>query len=179
MKEKTVAKAYAKAIYELGETSNVNVADELTSLTEVINSNNNLENLLFLDVFTVEEKKSVMDEIFKKMNLSAIVTSFVNFLFEEKRVSLLPMIIKEVIVLDDHKKGFLRGTIEGSADSVDEATLTKLKSFLNDKLGLSPELNYVKNEKITAGVKVTVGDYQLDASLDKQLNEFKNSIINS
>lgn len=179
MKEKSVAKAYAKAIYELGESNNVNVADELTKLTEVINASNDLENLLFLDVFTAEEKSSVLKEIFSKLSTSPIVTSFINFLISEKRVAVLPLIFKEVVVIDDHKKGFMRGTIEGAADSIDDATVAKLKTFLKEKMGLAPELNYVKNEKITAGVRVTVEDYQLDASLDKQLKEFKDSIINS
>lgn len=179
MKEKSVAKAYAKAIFELGESNNVNVADELTKLTEVINASNDLENLLFLDVFTAEEKLSVLNEIVSKLGLSTIVVSTLKFLIEESRLGMLPLIFKELVVLDDHKKGFMRGTIEGAADSVDEATVTKVKAYLKEKLGVDPELNYVKNEAITAGVRITVEDYQLDASIDKQLKDFKDSIINN
>ena len=73
----------------------------------------------------------------------------------------------------------MRGTIEGAADSADEATVSKVKAYLKEKLGVSPELNYVKNEAITAGVRITVEDYQLDASIDKQLKDFKDSIINN
>jgi F-type H+-transporting ATPase subunit delta len=179
MKEKSVAKAYAKAIFELGESNNVNVADELTKLTEVINASNDLENLLFLDVFTAEEKLSVLNEIVSKLGLSTIVVSTLKFLIEESRLGMLPLIFKELVVLDDHKKGFMRGTIEGAADSADEATVTKVKAYLKEKLGVDPELNYVKNEAITAGVRITVEDYQLDASIDKQLKDFKDSIINN
>jgi F-type H+-transporting ATPase subunit delta len=178
MKEKIVAKAYAKAIIQLGEANSVNVADELTKLTEVINESNDLENVLFLDVFTVEEKTGVMKEILSKLNSSPIVTSFINFLISEKRIGILPLIFKEVIVIDDHKKGFMRGTIEGSADSIDDATVAKIKDYLKGKLSLNPELTYLKNEDITAGVRVTVEDYQLDASIDKQLKELKSSIVN-
>ncbi len=179
MKEKNVAKAYAKAIFELGENAGVNVADELTKLTEVINNCNDLENLLFLESFTIEEKSSVLTEIISKLGLSTIVTSFLKFLLEEKRFSILPLIFKEVVVIDDHKKGFMRGTIEGSSDSLSEEYISKVQAFLKEKLGLNPQLNYIKNEKITAGVRVTVEDYQLDASLDKQLDNFKESIINN
>jgi len=179
MKEKSVAKAYAKAIFELGESNNVNVADELTKLTEVINASNDLENLLFLDVFTADEKLSVLNDVVAKIGLSPIVISTLKFLVEESRLSILPFIFKEIIVIDDHKKGFMRGTIEGAADSADDATVAKVKTYLKDKLGLDPELKYVKNEAITAGVRITVEDYQLDASIDKQLKEFKDSIINN
>lgn len=179
MKEKIVAKAYAKAIFELGESANVDVAGELTKITEVINSSNNLENVLFLELFTIEEKNSVLNAVISKMNISKIVTSFLGYLMGEKRISILPLIFKEIIVLDDHKRGFMRGTIEGSEDSIDDATITKVKAHLKSELGLNPELTYVKNSAITAGIRVTVEDYQLDASLDKQLKDFKESIINN
>ncbi len=179
MKEKIIAKAYAKAIFELGTSNNVNVADELTKLTEVINMSNDLENVLFLDVFTVEEKLLVLNDIVAKLALSPIVISSLKYLIGETRLGLLPLIFKEIIVIDDHNKGFMRGTIEGSADSVDEVMMTKIKSYLQDKLGLNPELDYKKNEAISAGVRITVEDYQIDASIDKQLKEFKESIINN
>ena len=179
MKEKTIAKAYAKAIYELGETNNVSVADDLTKLTETINVSNDLENLFFLESFTVEEKQSVLNDIITKLGLSPITNSFLKFLLQEKRFGMLPLIFKEIIVIDDHKKGFMRGTIEGRDSEISQEYITKVQSYLKDKLGLNPQLKYVQNEKIAAGVRVTVEDYQLDASLDKQLDKFKESIINN
>ncbi len=179
MKEKTIAKAYAKAIYELGETNNVNVAENLTSLTETINVSNDLENVLFLESFTVEEKESVLNEILKRLDLAPVTVSFLKFLLEEKRFGMLPLIFKEIIVLDDHKKGFMRGTIEGSGSELSSEYINKLQSYLKEKLGLNPQLTYIQNDKITAGVRVTVEDYQLDASLDKQLENFKETIINN
>lgn len=178
MKEKNVAKAYAKAIYSLGKESNVDTAKELTTLTETINKSNDLENVMFLDVFTPEEKASVIDTVLEKLGLSKIVKSFINFLLQEKRIGILPIVIKEVIVMDDHEKGFMRGTIEGNADAIDNESLDKIKAFVRKQVGSEPELAYVKNEKITAGVRVTVEDYQIDASVDKQLNNLKESIIN-
>lgn len=179
MKELQVSKAYAKAFLELAEAKSVDAAKELTSLTEVINSSNNLENLLFLDVFTAEEKMSVLNEVVAKLSLSSMTTNFLSFLVQEKRVGLLPLIYKELIVIDDHKKGFLRGTIEGAENSVDEEFKNKMKTYLKEKLGLTAELTYKQSKKVTAGYRVSVDDLQLDASLDNQLNRFKESVLNS
>ena len=179
MKEQIVSRAYAQAIVELGESSKVDVATEMTTLTELINKNSHFENLLFLDVFTVEEKLGVFNEVAKKANLSGIVTNFVQFLLNEKRISLLPIIYKEVIVLDDHKKGFLRGVIEGREDNPAPEFVEKVKSFLKSELNKEVELTYEKTENVTAGYRVTVEDLMLDASLDNQLNKFKESILNS
>ncbi len=178
MKEQTVSRAYAQSIIELCEDQKVDVADELTKLTEVINKSNDLETLLFLDVFTADEKITVLNEVISKLGLSPIVKNFLNFLIQEKRMGILPLIFKDVIVIDDHKKGFLRGVIEGREDEVSPEFKTKMISYLKEKLGTNAQLEYRKSENITAGYKVTVDDLQLDASLDNQLDKLKDSILN-
>ena len=178
MKDKIIAKVYATTFIELGKADGVNVAEEIISLTEVINSSNDLENVLFLDVFTVEEKEAVFTAISDKIKLSKIIKSSILYLIREKRISLLPLISKEVIVIDDQDKGFLKGTIEGSEDSISEEYKTKLLTEIKKYLGkVEPVLEYVKTSSITAGYKVTVGDLQLDATIDNQLKSFKNSVL--
>jgi F-type H+-transporting ATPase subunit delta len=135
MKEQIIAKAYAQSIVELGTELKLDLVKELTTLTETINKSNDLETLLFLDVFTPEEKLSVLNDVMKKLELSAITTNFMHFLISEKRIGLMPMIFKNVIVIDDHNRGFLRGTIEGSEETIPADIKEKLKvsRFLNIK----------------------------------------------
>ena len=45
MKEAVVAKAYAKSIYELGESSNTDITGEFTTFNELINDSNDFESL--------------------------------------------------------------------------------------------------------------------------------------
>ena len=177
MKEAAVARVYAKSLLELGDERKVNIADELTKLTEVINKSNELENVMFLELFTLEEKKAVFSEVAKKLSLSAITTETIRYLIDEKRIGILPLIIKEVIVMDDDRRGFLKGTIEGSDTQIDPAFKAKIEGFLKAKLGREPQLSYVQNQKLTAGYKVTVEDLQMDASLDNQLEQFKQSVL--
>jgi F-type H+-transporting ATPase subunit delta len=179
MKEQIIAKAYAQSLVELSEELKLDLATELTKLTETINKSNNLETLLFLEVFTTEEKLSVLDVVMADLGLSNITKNFMHFLIQEKRIGLMPMIFKNVIVIDDHKKGFLRGTIEGSEDSIPANIKDNLKNYLQTKLGKETILEYKKNENVSAGYKVTVEDLQLDATLENQLEKFKESVLNS
>lgn len=179
MKEQTISRSYAKAIYLLGKENNVDAAAELTKLTEVINAANELETLLFIDVFTPEEKTSVIKEVFSKLGTNNLVCNFVYFLINEKRMNLLPLVYKELIILDDHDKGFLRGVIEGRADSVDSEFEAKMVKYLEGKIGSKTKLSYQKNEDITAGFRVTVEDLQVDASINYQLDKLKTSILSS
>jgi len=177
MKEMSVAKVYAKSFLELGDEKNIKIADEMIKLTEVINKSNDLENVLFLEVFTMDEKKSIFAEVAKKLDLSQLSSEAIKYLIDEKRIGLLPLIIKEIIVIDDERRGFIKGTIEGNGAQIDEALKAKIVTFLKKKIGRDPTLEYVQNNNISAGYKVTVGDLQLDASLDNQLEQFKQSIL--
>ena len=178
MKDKNIAKVYATTFIELGKENDVNIAEQLINLTEVINTSNDLENVLFLDVFTVEEKEEVFTAIADKIKLASILTASIKYLIKEKRISLLPLITKEVIVIDDKEKGFLKGTIEGSDSEISEEYKAKLVNTIKKHLGsVEPVLEYIQNEDITAGFKVTVGDLQLDATVDNQLKSFKDSVL--
>ncbi len=178
MKEQIIAKAYAQSIVELGNEMKLDLVKELTTLTETINKSNDLETLLFLDVFTPEEKLSVLNDVMKKLGSSQVLVNFMHFLISEKRIGLMPMIFKNVIVIDDNNRGFLRGTIEGSEETIPADVKEKLKSYLQSKLGREPILDYKKSENVSAGYRVTVEDLQLDASLENQLEKFKESVLN-
>lgn len=178
MKEASIAKVYAQSFLSLGKENNVNMADELTKLTETINASNDLENVLFLDVFTNDEKTGVFTAIAEKIGLSKITTAAIKYLIDEKRIGILPLIFKEIIIIDDHEKGFLRGVIEGSADDISDDYKKKLLEAIKAQLGGNePILEYKKNNNITAGFKVTVEDLQLDATVDNQLRHFKGSVL--
>ena len=179
MKEAVVAKAYAKSIYELGESSNTDITGEFTTFNELINGSNDFEILLFSDAFTIEEKQEVLNSVLSKGSLSPLLKNALNYLLAEQRIGLLPLIYKDMVVLDDHKKGFLRGTIEGSEDTISNEFAEQMKSYLKNKVGGEPKLEYKKNEKITGGYRVTVDDLQLDATIDNQLSKLKEEILNS
>lgn len=177
MKEQITAKIYAASFLELAEEDKIDLAKELTTLTETINSSNDLENVLFLDVFTTEEKITVMQDIAAKINLDKSVHNMVAYLINEKRITLLPLIFKEVIVIDDEKKGFLRGTIEGHDESISDESKNILIAEVKRNLGKAPDLKYIQNKSISAGYRVTVEDLQLDATMENQLNKFKESVF--
>ena len=177
MKEQIAAKTYARSILELGAEKNQNVAEELIKLTEVINSSEMLENVMFMDVFTAEEKKDIFKSVAAKAGLTPLLQSYIQYLIEEKRIGLLPLITKEAMIIDDEKRGFLRGVIEGSEAQADPKVVAQVKAFLKSKLGREPHMDYHQNTQISAGYRITVDDLQLDASLENQLDQFKKSVI--
>ena len=176
MRNNIVSKAYAKSLYELGKEQNVPVTEQLTTLNEVINANNNFENVLFMDVFTMDEKISVVEAIVLRLNLDQLIKSFVIFLIGEKRIHLFPIIFKDIVCIDDHEKGFLRGILEGSEEKMNPLFQKKVKSYLEKKLNKKVHLEYEQREGVLAGCRATVEDFQIDVSLDRQLDRLNNRV---
>lgn len=177
MSLQNISWTYAKAITQLGDEKKLDIAKELTEFSHLINMNNDLETLLFSDMFTIEEKKDVLVQVIKKFNISQVVSDLLFFLLQEKRIGLFPQIFKDVVVIDDDKKGFLRGIIEGPGTSIDENQKKKILNYLKSKLNKEVDLEFVPSTKITAGYRITVEDLQLDASLENQLDKFKESLL--
>ncbi len=175
MKTQKAAKAYARALFELCNEQKISVTSELTKLTELINKSDALENVLFLDLFTVNEKIAVLEGIYAKVSFKQETKNFLSFLLQEGRIGLLPLIYKEVTVLEDDSKGFLKGTIEGAEEQISPDIKDKIKVILAKRLGPTPELAYKQNSHITAGYRATVQDLQIDATVDSQLESLKHS----
>lgn len=177
MSDSNVAKSYAKAVIELSEQLNVDISVDMIKLTELINSSNDLENVLFLDIFTLEEKRNIVNDIFSKVDLSKIFKNFFHYLLEEKRLALFPLIFKELMVLDDFKKGFIRGEIRGYSEKMDKVIEERIKNYLKKEFQFESQLEYKYDPKISAGYKITVDDLQLDATVENQLNQLKKQVL--
>ena len=52
MDNSQISKSYASAITQIAEEQKIDLAKEITKFSEVVSSSNDLENLLYLDVFT-------------------------------------------------------------------------------------------------------------------------------
>ncbi|MCY4523828.1 MAG: F0F1 ATP synthase subunit delta, partial [Halobacteriovoraceae bacterium] len=108
---------------------------------------------------------------------SSVFRDFIVFILQEKRMLFFSMILKEAKKLADDKKGVVHGEIEGIERSLSENVRKKLVGYLERHLKKKVIFNYSVNNKITSGYRVVVDDLQLDASVDKQLDIFEESLL--
>lgn len=179
MNNKKIARIYAQALFKLGIEQNINIVGEMILLNELIRECNDLENLIFLEVFSLEEKHQVLSAVFNgEKSFSTLFTNFIFFLLQERRLGLLLTIYQELVILDDHQKGFISGVIEGRDEGISPTLENKILAHLQEKLQLTPKLQYRQNSEITAGYKITAGNYQIDSRLDRQLSQMQEQILN-
>ena len=90
-----VAKRYAKATFDLAEAENLSdaVLKDLTALKKMVNDNDDLNRLISSPTYTSTDQISVMNEIFKKQDISILVKNLVSVLIRNRRVNLLISIV--------------------------------------------------------------------------------------
>ncbi len=169
MKEKQVAKIYAHAIKELKQ----GITSEFASFMELLNSSSDFENVMFLQNFQRQEKQKVLEDVMEKANFYKELKGVLNFLLAENRFSIAHMIYAELVMLEDLEKGFVKGLAEGPDAQPNAELVEKAKAIIGEKIGKKIEIQYKQNKDLTAGLKMTVGDYQLDGTLDHQLEQFE------
>ena len=177
MNDSKVSRSYALALLEIGKENDIEVKEQLDSFWELVRTSNDLESLLFMDVFTIDERVSVLNLIFDKLNLNELIQNFLMFLVENKRISLLPSIYTFVTIEKDLTDGFITGVVEGNEKDPDSGVIEKLKGHLEKELKQIAKLEYKQNKKITAGYKITCGDLQLDATLENQFDRLRKNIL--
>ena len=177
MKEQVVARAYAKAIVQIGKKKKIDISKELVRFSQMMEGCDRLRHVISSGMFTMEEKNSVCKFLFKKMKLSTTFGDFISFLLQEKRMLLYFLILKEALKLDDEAKGVVHGNVEGASASIGNDVKKKLVHYLEGYLKKKVILNYLTNNKITSGYRVVVEDLQLDASVDRQLDIFEESLL--
>jgi len=178
MKNTDIAKVYSKALSELGKEVNQDVYLEIAALIKLLNENEKLELVLFLNVFSAGEKEAVLKDVLAACGFSDLFKNFLNYLLKENRLSILPQIYKEMITLEDSERGFIKVSVEGRETSLNTEAKQLIEKMLTDKLKQELEITYKQVSNITSGFKISAGEFMVDASIESQLNAFKKSITN-
>ena len=177
MKNETISRSYALALLEISKETKVDVKADLDKVWALIRESSEFESLLFMDVFSVEERKGVLGLVFEKTQLNKLTVNFIYFLIENKRFNLFPSIYTSLTMEQDLADGFITGVVEGSEENPDNEVIEKLKTHIEKELKQIAKLEYRQNSKITTGYKITCGDLQLDATLENQFDRLRKDIL--
>ncbi len=169
-----VAKRYAKAIFDLAEAENTThvVFKDLTTLKKMVNENQDLNRLISSPTFTSTDQISVMNEIFKKQNISILVKNLVNVLIGNRRVSLLISIVNAYDFIMKSNSGEIIAEVITAAELKEDQKQEVIKN-LKKMTGKEIQIQSKIDPEIIAGIKVKIGSQMIDASVSTKLNNLK------
>lgn len=162
---------YAKATLNLAKEKNL--ADEVNKdmilIRDTIEENSDLEVMLKSPVIKSPLKRSVLIEIFKN-KINGITKGLIDVLIENKRLSLLPLVAKEYIVIYDFMKGIEVAQVTTAVPLTKELEKAILKR-VHESVDTKVSIVNVVDPSIIGGFVLRVGDKEYDSSVAYRLED--------
>jgi F-type H+-transporting ATPase subunit delta len=170
-----IADVYARALFEAAKDAGVldRVHDELGQFTETLDTDRDLQIFFFSPYFSSEEKKQGVSRILEDAD-----PRFVNFLELLAERHRMPVIFRIRRVLDslwaDENK-LLPVTVT-SAVELDDQLVSDIGKRIEEQTGRRVELNSKVDPDLLGGLKVSVGNMVLDASVRNRLEQLRKQV---
>ena len=177
MIDTTLAKRYAKALVEIGQEKDAldKYGQDLTALSELVETSRDFREVLINPVFTKEDKKRIADEVLAKMETDPMVINFVNLLIDRKRIDQLAGIKNAFLEKVDEIRGITRGEV-ASAEALNEEQMGRLTDALSQISGKQVLVTAKVDPTLIGGLAARVGDKLFDGTIRTQLSQLKESL---
>ncbi|MFD0863088.1 ATP synthase F1 subunit delta [Sungkyunkwania multivorans] len=169
---------YAKAILSLAKEQKVAdaVNEDMLSIKNTIAENEELKDALQNPTIKNELKKSILKEVFAKVN--ATTDGLIDVLIENKRIGILAIVAEKYHALYETEKGKETAVVTTAvplSGSLEKKVLAKVMELTGSEVTVENKID----ESIIGGFILRVGDLQYNASIAGKLNNLKREFINN
>lgn len=177
MRNLAVARRYAKALLLIGQENGQAEAyrKELEGLAGLITREKELAEAICNPLYDASGRKKVLLTVIERLNLSRVMSSFLNLLFDKGRIEFLSSINEFYQKLADELKGIARANLV-SATELPSETIDKIRTTLSKKIGKEIILKVEQDPGLIGGIITRIGDLVLDGSIKTQLLNMKESL---
>ncbi len=177
MIDTTLAKRYATALVEIAQEKNAldKYAEDLDSLSKLVEESRDFREILINPVFTRDDKKKIAGPVLQKMGADPMVINFVYLLIDRKRIDQLAGIEKAFRAKVDDIRGITRGQVV-SAEPLGAAELGRVTDALAKVTGKQVVVTTKVDPSLIGGLVARVGDMVFDGTIRTQLNQLKESL---
>lgn len=180
MARAAVAVPYALALLQvsLADNSTATVRDQVVRVAGAAEKSWDLRNIFTNPTVTEDERKRVIDALAARLGLNRTVRNFLMILAEKRRLGVIGDIAAELQRLADEREGVVRA-VAHTAIPLSPAQSAALEKSLSEQLGRRVRVRGVIDPKVMGGVRVKIGDRVIDTSLRTQLDQLRQSILQS
>lgn len=166
------ASRYSKALLELCvEQNNVDsVLGDMKFFQEVSEGSRDFDLLIHSPVVRSDKKILIFEKVFDQFE--ELTMSFIRLLTNKGREGLLPEIAMTFDLQVKEHKGVVPVTLT-TAQPLDEETKKLILAKIEPLIDGEPEVKEKIDEELIGGFVVRMGDTQIDASVESQLNNLK------
>ncbi len=171
-----VASKYSRAFFSLGKEKDklTKFQENLNSFWETVEENEDLKEVLFHKRILPEDKKSIIEKIFKDQ-IEADVLNFIFILIDKRREYSFESIYKEFNKLVDKEEKILHVEVS-TAVEMSQKSREKLKAKLDQMLDYTIIINNRVNPDIIGGLVMKIEDYIIDGSIRYHLDNLQEKL---
>lgn len=164
-KDIRVARRYASALFRAALNANAlqRVSEDLQRLHLVLQEIDALRTFLYSPLIPRDRKKQRVDELFAR-DLQPITLRLLELVIEKRRETLLEAICEEFQRLHEAHEGIVRTTIYSAVPLTPEEQQALLQR-LENSTGKRILPTFEVDPDLIGGVRVRLGDYQIDGSI--------------
>jgi F-type H+-transporting ATPase subunit delta len=177
MKNLAIARRYAKALLLIGKEDGQTeqYRQELDSIARMMAEDKYLANTIANPLYKFGERKQVLSKVIEKLDLTRVMSAFLQLLFEKGRIGFIGSINDFYQMLADEVKGVARASLV-SASELTADTIEKIRSALSRKTGKEVVLEVEQDPGLIGGIVTRIGDLVLDGSIRTQLLNMRDSL---
>ncbi len=174
------AREYAKALYGSVETSEErqSVLSLLRGLSSAMSEDSKLMDQIKSKALNIENTKKTISALLDSLKASAMVQNFFNLLVDKGRMELVPTLAEEFELLMDGENDVLRGVVK-SALPLNPEKKTELEEKFSKKMDKKVILTYQQDARVVAGVKVEIGAFTFDDTVETHIKKIKENLNRS
>jgi len=148
------------------------VLDDLKALAKLTEESEEFRVFLNNPLISRESSASVLEAISAKAKFQNLTKAFLLMLARKRRLAFLPAIITEVQHLHDQASGVIAALVT-SARKLTDTQLTQIKKFLKQEFKKTVKITHTINPKVLGGVRIKVGSYLIEATVQDQLRRIQ------
>lgn len=176
MKNRKIARRYARVLFELAGDRGEEIHQRLRAFARLLAESRELRELLLSPAFRAEERRKVMAQILKQLNWGPPLDRFFGILVNNRRLHLLDDIAGVFLDMIDRQAGRVRVRVE-SAKTLAPELQRALEAALSGMAGGRVVLEARLAPELLAGLKLEIGQLTIDGSLRRKLDNLRESLL--
>lgn len=178
MSHETVARRYARAVFEIGkeERSLQDLSKSMAAFADMFTESDLLRQVLMDPLVPEAARENILSDVGDKIGAARSALSAVRLLVKNRRLSALPEIARQLAQMVDEDTRMVRATVT-SAAPLAAAYVSRLRAELEKATGGQVVLTTKEDPSLISGVVVQIGDRVIDGSVRAKLQGFRDTLL--
>ncbi len=180
MQVSEVARRYANALFTLVSSNGSFdvIVEDLKAIKQALTKDPEFLKMLNAPVVSSSDRIEFIQKTFGTTIKSEKLKDFLSLLVDKGRIYLLLQIIESFEKAVDEKNDVLRGTVKTAAP-IESEQRKSLEESVSKRLNKGVALEYEEDKSLVGGIRIEVGSYLFDGSIETQIRMLNDDITRS